>query len=306
MTLSLVIVIIASTLTIIWSFVFLLPSIFGFRLYRIEGNKLRAFYSKVSCASVWSEDEIPDQWVLGFLYIGYIHTQQLGNHGGQSRALYLFTTTRWFKNNVLGIQEEEKNDKIVLHERMGDYWHLHYEKRLQTPPTWIPFETQLNAMSHIMTLFLEQDSVTCLLYGPPNSGKSNIPLLLAREMLNMYTKVSFVDTYNPSDPGDCFASMYCSINPNKEHPLIIVLEEVDGLILKMHRDEIKPHEHHSLQIRTKSDWNKWLDRFGRNYYPHTILLLTSNQSPEWFDSLDRSYLRENRVNLKIKVPLVRN
>jgi hypothetical protein len=40
-----------------------------------------------------------------------------------------------------------------------------------------------------------------------------------------------------------------------------------------------------------------LDEIHIGMYPHMILLLTSNKSPEFIRELDPSYIREGRVDL---------
>ena len=54
-----------TSLTIIWSIVFLFTSLVGFRLQKVSTNKLRSFNSKVKWASVWTEKDTPGQWILG-------------------------------------------------------------------------------------------------------------------------------------------------------------------------------------------------------------------------------------------------
>jgi hypothetical protein len=85
--------------------------------------------------------------------------------------------------------------------------------------------------------------------------------------------------------------MYTRISPEQKRPLIVVLEEVDGMVLAMHQNTIKRHEHLPIQVTCKSDRNKWSDRFDCGYYKNVILMMTSNRSLNWFDELDPSYFR---------------
>jgi hypothetical protein len=297
----------SASFTIIWSSVFLIVAIFGLRLQKVGGNKLRSFSSKVTIASVWTEEDTPDQWILGKWFIGYIYTQSSGQHGGEQKTLYLFTSYKWYKQAIHGLTDSPENEKpkmITLYDRVGPFWHFKWEQMTVKPPNWTPYPAQINAIDKILEEFKERGSATGLLCGPPGSGKSNIPLLLARKILETKKHVSFVDTFNPTDPNDSFSGMYTRISPTEDKPLIVVLEEVDGIVFAMHRNEIKRHEHLHIQITCKGDWNKWLDRFDRGYYKHVILLMTSNKSLDWFNELDGSYFRDGRVNLKLHVSLI--
>jgi hypothetical protein len=50
---------------------------------------------------------------------------------------------------------------------------------------------------------------------------------LANELLKSKEGVYFVDGFNPTNPGDSFDKLYSHIEPTKEKPMIVVLEEVD-------------------------------------------------------------------------------
>jgi Cdc6-like AAA superfamily ATPase len=84
--------------------------------------------------------------------------------------------------------------------------------------------------------------------------------------------------------------------PTEEKPLILVLEEFDILINKIHHNLIQMHKHIPIQVKDKTSWNTLFDRIDRGLYPNLIVLLTSNVNPEYVDNLDKSYLRQGRVN----------
>ena len=297
-------VFLSTSFAILWSSVFLIVAIFGLRLQKVGGNKLRAFSSKVKIASVWTEEDAPDQWILGKWFIGYIYTQPSGQHSGEQKTLYLFTSYKWYKQAIHGLTQSQENEtpkNITLYDRVGPFWYFTWDQMSVKPPSWTPYPSQIEAINKILQEFKERGSATCLLSGPPGSGKSNIPLLLARELLLTKKQVSFVDTFNPTDPNDSFSGMYTRINPDIDNPLIVVLEEIDGIILAMHEKVIIRHEHLHIQVTCKADWNKWLDRFDRGYYMNVILLMTSNKPLSWFNQLDESYFRDGRVNLKLHI-----
>jgi hypothetical protein len=85
--------------------------------------------------------------------------------------------------------------------------------------------------------------------------------------------------------------------------LIVVLEEVDGIIMAIHNNTINIPEHIPIpiQIKNKKDWNQFLDRFDRKIYQNVVVFLTSNQNISFFDNLDPSYMRIGRVNGRFEV-----
>lgn len=130
---------------------------------------------------------------------------------------------------------------------------------------------------------------------------------MAKKLLERCEEVSHVDTYNPIDPNDSFSALYSRLQPTEKKPLIVVLEEVDCIISKIIPKKGEPvqilrHEHLHIQIMSKTDWNKSLDRFENGYYQNVIILMTSNESLEFFNDKDYSCFRIGRVNIKLHIP----
>lgn len=299
--LAFLLAILSASLAIIWSLGFLLSALIGFRLQKVGGNKLRSFYPKIKWASIWTEEDLPDHWVMGKWFVGYIYTKETGQHGGETKTLYLFASTKWITGNVSESKSEEKEMAYDMLFRTGPYWRFHWEKISVGVPSVRPYKKQSVVIDQIMREFKKTQVATVLLYGPPKSGKSEVPRFLAAHLLSLGKQVTLVDTHKPTDPNDSFSALYAHINPTPDKPLIVVIEEVDGIIDMMHKGEIKRHEHLHIQITSKPDWNTWLDRFDRKIFKNVILIMTSNKPIEYFDALDPSYFRKGRINLKIKI-----
>ena len=45
----------------------------------------------------------------------------------------------------------------------------------------------------------------------------------------------------------------------------------------------------------------WFDKLDKGFYPHVYIIMTTNKSINYFDELDKSYMRNNRVNLKAEL-----
>jgi len=128
------------------------------------------------------------------------------------------------------------------------------------------------------------------LYGPPGTGKSMIGVLLAAKLGGYYC-----NTLKPWQPGDSLGGLYSEVEPSKEKPLVLVFDEVDGVLMSIHKG-IRDHKELPIAIQNKTGWNRMFDEIGRGIYPHLIILLTSNREPEFIDSLDPSYIRPGRVD----------
>jgi len=295
--------ILSASIGIIWSMPTLLLNLLGITLHKLTGAKMTSFLSKhVSYASIMTSDD-PAGWICGKYYIGYIHETE-GQQGARNKDLYLLTTDKYFKVLTLGPKNDDIEKKqITFLEREGMFWNLSYPSRLINPPTDAPWNNQKQIVDEIIENFSKAEYSTVLLVGQPGAGKSMIPLQLCGKLLETCEKVTFVDTWNPTDPGDSFAAIYNKVNPTIKKPLVVVLEEIDGIILSIHKNEIKYNQNipMPIQIKSKTDWNQFLDRFDRKMDLGVILCLTSNKSLSWFDELDPSYTRAGRINLRIEV-----
>lgn len=292
---------ITTAFAIIWSFVFLPLGIFNIKIQRITGQRMTRFLKKVKFSSIWVDNQ-PDGWICGYWYIGYIHKTNGTHNSGDSKDLYILCSDNFYKEHIELKQTDEggKTTKITYYEREGVFWRLYYNSRPIDLPKKPILPNQKSAIHNILNKYNQQEYVRVLLYGKPGTGKSMTGQYLCQKLLETYKSVSFVDTFNPFEQGDSFASMYTKINPTKESPLVIMMEEIDINIMKIHKDDVKLSEHIPIQIKNKCDWNGFLDKFDRNLYPYVVLMMTTNKSSSFFDEHDPSYMRPGRIDLKIE------
>jgi len=286
-------------LAVIWSFVFLPISFFGVRLYKIEGYTMKKFIKKVNHSSIWNNEE-PEGWICGRWYFGCIHSIYVERC--ETKYLWILCTKKFFESNIQQriIDSNGKTNKITYWVREGSFWSLTYNSRQLDLPKKEIREVQASAVSEIIKVFNEKSFAVCLLYGNAGSGKSMTVYYLCTELLKTKINVNLCDTHAPYDHADNFDSFYNKINPTDNNPLIVVLEEVDGLVFNLHNGKIEQRQDNPIQLKNKTDWNSFLDKFDRGIYPHTILVMTTNKPISWFNDLDPSYLREGRVDLKIQ------
>lgn len=293
-----IITFISLTIAIVWSVIFLPASLLGYRVHKINGAKMKIFLKKVNHSSIWTNDE-PDGWICGKWYIGFIHVVTGQNF--EQKDLWLLCSKNFYQIEIekKDISDNGKINKITYWVREGCFWRLTYINRLLNLPKKPANEKQLNTINKIINTYESINHAVCILYGPAGGGKSMTVQYLCAELLKTKNKVNLCDTHAPYEHGDNFDSFYNKINPTEDSPLVLVFEEVDGMIYNLHNGKIEQKQHNPIQIKNKTDWNCFLDKFDRDIYPYLILIMTTNKDIKWFDDLDPSYLRDGRVNLKI-------
>jgi hypothetical protein len=330
-----------SCLFIVWSLPFLLLYFTGIRLYKITNKRqIPMIFSRISKTCSYTEDGNPRGWIWGKYYVGYIMEEKNTNsHGNSSTySIFIVCTPKFFEdltdpNSKMGLKKKvdkqkknykdsdnsssssssdsssdsdsseddsdekyKKKSKIKFYERQGNFFWLTYNNRDINVEKYVARENQKVVIANLKKEYKKSSNVVSVIYGDPGSGKSMIPILLAKE-LNGY----LCDSYNPTEPGDDIAIIYNTIMPTVEKPLILVLEEFDIIIHRIHNNLIQSHKHIPIQIKDKTSWNTLLDRIDRGLYPNMFLLLTSNSDPVIIDKLDSSYLRKGRVTSRFKL-----
>ena len=108
------------------------------------------------------------------------------------------------------------------------------------------------------------------------------------------------------DPGTPILSLWRTVMPSKEKPLIIQIDEFDIIINKIHHTsknhdkEHKPHQWLRTMIADKQSYNTFLSEY-LICLPHVIYLFTMNSNPSEIMELDKSYIRQNRIDLILEL-----
>ena len=283
------------SLSFIWSLPFLLITLFKWQLYQIkEKEKVMLVSSKVRHSSIKKDDEKPSGIFIGYIYFGIFIDKE-----NSSEILLLCSTEKFVELTAREKLDNKKEeiDEITLYERTGNFFWLNYSKRNFDVTNYIIREKQKNIIDSITDYYENNKFCTSLVYGLPGTGKSMISILIAKKL-----KGTLVRTFNPSEPGDSISSLYNQINPTKNKPLIIVFDEVDIMMDKIHNNKILSHKHIPIEIQDKSSWNRFFDDINLGLYPYVILVLTSNTFVNSIEiKFDPSYIREGRVHIKCEL-----
>jgi len=94
--------------------------------------------------------------------------------------------------------------------------------------------------------------------------------------------------------------LYCESEPTKTRPLIVLFDEFDEPLERIHTG-IKAHSEMPTAVGDKSGWNRMLDEIQLGMYPNMILVLTSNRGPNYINTFDKAYIREGRVDLTFEI-----
>lgn len=321
--------------SIIWSLIFLASSLCKIKIYKVTGTKLINFQTHIKYSSIENNDE-HFGWFMGKYFIGYIH--KTNDQHSSVKELYVLTSENCFKrcsentpafhnddyidilhqksisqSNTYDIccttdRDDGSESRLVqmnyvidLYDREGTFWDIKYTKYPYHPLTYEVRQPQQSAIRDIMRSYNEKKYCVALLHGKPGTGKSIISIILAKHLIQCGLEVSLVDTFKPWEPNDSFTMLYHTINPTREKPLIVVIEEVDKVIDMIHNTIMKKHDHFPTMVMCKGDWNSFLDKFDRRRYTHVFFIMTSNRDITYFNDLDPSYMRPGRVNVIAEV-----
>lgn len=290
-------------MSLLWSAPFLILNILGIKLCVSSSKQQFNNIKKVIIgASIWKEQE-PEGWIFGYYFLGYLKSEKETNGRVSTEITIISSDSFLIKNGFLSNGVQEKNveentnikNSIEVYDREGHYFRFRYDMT-KLNVEFEPLENQKFAVNFLAEQSINNSNITCLLYGRSGCGKSVIPLLLAKKLGAYY-----VDTFNPTTPGDTLSNLLSKFKLTPSKKIIIVLEEIDILLSKVHNKEIIPHKDVCTLVTDKESWNAFLDLFDRKRVINVFLCMTSNEKPEYFDKMDSSYFREGRLNHKIHI-----
>jgi len=264
------------------------------------GVRLHVIQERESCAALqkrvaWSTHLVNEKncgYFFNRTFVGYIATTF-----NPSEA-WLICTDQAFKELTMRkeekIVEEGKIDvdvSVDVWDRVGSYESPWFKKRRLTISLEPRLEQQ-KIMQQIKDELKTKTSCVALIHGVAGTGKSMVALLLAADL-----KAYYCNSLKPWQAGDSVSFICSEIEPSRQKPLVLVFDEFDGPLKRIHDNVIESHKKTTTAVQDKQGWNKMLDDLARGLYPHVILILTTNKSPAFFHDLDPSYIRQGRVDL---------
>lgn len=294
-----------------WTIIFLITQTFGIRLYYLKKREECIRIQKR--VQKWCSHTTDGGKGYGYA-IGYWYALNISASITESGDMYnisMIATPASFEalTRCIGDDDEDEEDKssikpssasdilqkkITIWARTGTYQSPWFRQR-ERPVEEVAQGQQGGMIDKIIEHYKKKRHTVVYIYGPPGTGKSMIASLLA-EKLNG----SLCNTLKPWQPNDTIDILHSDVEPTKNKPLIIVFDEVDSALLKIH-EGIPQHNKIPTMVSDKTGWNHMLDEIQRGMYPNIILLMTSNRTPEFINGLDSSYMREGRVDLTFEM-----
>jgi len=285
--------IVLGTFTIDWKYIMAgcLPFI-GLSFVIVQDQQHLQYFSTVVKKNAYVKDSVgrPVGYVFGKWYIGFVN--QADTKGWvvcRPTDIPLFIAQP--ELTIVGSSFKVPLNPFSLMERYGTYQHFYYNPRKFPNKLTDPNPNQQEILTTLSTHFKSHTTTVAYIHGETGVGKTMLGPLLASKLSGI-----LCTSFNPSDPSDTLSKLYLETSATKYTPLIIVLDEVDTLIKKVHVGISS--ERYFISVNNKSTWNQFLDSIDNGLYPHVILLLISNVPPDEIDALDPSFLREGRVNFR--------
>jgi len=277
-----------------WSLIFLFTPYFGVHLYNIKKREeCLTIQKNLSGCSHTTDGGKGYGYSVGRWYIAYIEYS-----GEQDPSVSMVCTKstyeRLSKSRDIEVSFTETSvvksgNPIKVLERYGSSGNCYYLSRnLKVAVEARPAQREI--INSIKEILAQKKSSIVLIHGPPNVGKTMISLIIANDLKGIYCS-----SINPWEPGDTIASLYTHAEPTEEMPLIVAFDEIDGPLQRIH-EGIPDHKHVRTKVKDKQGWNQMLDEIQMGFYPHLVMIFTTNKDPEFFNKMDPSYIREHRVD----------
>jgi hypothetical protein len=246
--------------------------------------------------------KFPAGFFINWNSVGYINPGECYSLDGFN--INIITTQKYFdyltkrkEITVLGENQTKEiiipqTDNICVFNRCGCYSNFYYSRLSLNLKNLIALPSQEPIVDDIISEYKRRDQLIVFIDGVPCSGKSSIGYLVAKNIGG-----AFCHTFNPTDPGDKFDNLIRHIRDlvvTSESPIVVVLEEVDILLNKIHNQTIRENHKIPTSVKDKSSWSSFLDDMF--FYQNVILIMTSNKSKNEIDKMDPAYLRKGRVH----------
>jgi ATPase family associated with various cellular activities (AAA) len=178
---------------------------------------------------------------------------------------------------------------IDVYVQKGSFKNIYYTKLKLQLDHLTPLPPQKVVVEGILDVYHQHGRATVFLHGVTGAGKSSVGYLVAKALHGKYCH-----SFNPSEPGNQISSLLCDADIDASSPLVIVLEEVDELILRLNKGDVKVNHDVPTAVFNKSTWASFLDDMF--LYKNVVLIMTSNTPKSVLDDVDPSYLRHGRVH----------
>ena len=254
------------------------------RIQKRLSSKTNTIYDEQAYGAVWDYNLMAtiykDQWenIVVSLYCSVETYESLTNEASSEQ-----------KSEEVA---ELPKQKITIYDRSGSYSDTYYHKRNVYVHSIQSRSNQESVISNILQEYKKKTHAVGLIYGAPNTGKTTIGMLIAKQLNG-----SYCNSLKPWLPNCTLSQLYTIVEPSEDNPLIIAIDEFDVPLFNIHNGLIKQNEKMPTSMIDKCGWNTFFDDIQRGMYPYLIILLTTNRTPQFINELDSCYIRKGRVDV---------
>ena len=159
---------------------------------------------------------------------------------------------------------------------------------------------------YIQNLVSKRKTGVFFLFGEPGLGKTTTARYLAKKW-DAWLCLDFEELYNSRcHPVTEIIQMQQYLQPSRDRPLVIVLDELDEYLFRRKNEEsdeveCTPEMKDAVVLRSnnmKKNWGRLLDTVHQSQ--NIVLLCTSNRPKTFFDDFDNALLRPYRITANLQ------
>ena len=308
-------------------FINLIYPIFNFCLYNDRFDKVEKLKKSIIYSNLKDFRNNPIGYMIGihninnkyYLFFGYSYIYS-SMHGREILKTYMFMNKE-LKNILMPKSEnnstlKKKGDINGYYSTYVNLWNIHTTRIEKFPEIFdnnnnkIDIIKQDEIVSDIIKNFHIHTNISTVICGKPGSGKTSISSILSIKLSEQGYNINVLLNFNPFIENNHIEFYINDFNPDysKKNILILNINEIDEYLNNM--NNLKNDANLRPLIKDKSSWNDFFDSFSSKFYGDgIIIIMTSNKSKNyitgngffWDQSLDNSYFRNNRINLKYEL-----
>jgi len=280
-----------------------IPVLTGFRQYYVtDADTARRIQRRLVLSSSIADNDKATGWAVGWWFLVHFDQRRYGSQEIEFHVWILATPATYLRlteqptivtNSVTpkdAIEQPRILESVTILQRTGTFYSVDFLRR-SIVLNRIPRPTQQRIIDMIQSHLKDVGHCVAFLHGVPGAGKSLVGLLLAQTI-----RATYCNNLRPWQPGDTLARLHAEASPSQESPLVVLLDEIDNALVAIHAG-IPPHKNYPVSVLDKQGWNSLFDDINHGMYPWTVVLLTSNRSPDFVRGLDPSYIRPGRVDI---------
>jgi hypothetical protein len=148
-------------------------------------------------------------------------------------------------------------------------------------------------VDEVCEFYHQHGRCVALFTGNTGSGKSSIAILVTKRLNG-----TFCNTYSPITPGDEIERVYSRVSPSIQSPLILLIDEIDGILKVICTDpnQLRSCNEIPIPVFDKTGWNRLFDNM--RFFPNLIVIMTSNMTQhDMVVNFGESYVRDCRINI---------